>query len=55
MNYEVVWHGPVHDVLYVVEAGTEDDALQEVARALNEDDDEWLDGHLVADDDQEDD
>jgi hypothetical protein len=45
--FELAWHGPVGDVYYRVEADTEEDAMQEVCRALNEDDQRWLRAHKI--------
>ncbi len=45
MIFELTWHGPVCDRHYVVEADTEEDAMHEVARALNENDEKWLRSH----------
>jgi hypothetical protein len=47
MKFDVTWHGPVCDRYYAVEADTEEDAFHEVARALNENDEEWLRSHEV--------
>jgi hypothetical protein len=43
--FELTWHGPVCDVPFSVEADTEEDAMHEVARALNENDEKWLRSH----------
>ena len=47
MIFELTWHGPVCDVTYSVEADTEEDAMQEICRALNEDDERWLRAHEI--------
>jgi hypothetical protein len=43
--FELTWHGPVCEVTYPVEADTEEDAMHEVARPLNENDEKWLRSH----------
>jgi hypothetical protein len=43
--FELTWQSPVCDVTYSVEADTEEDAMQEVCRALNENDEKWLRRH----------
>ena len=45
MKFDLTWHGPVCDRSYAVEADTVEDALAELARALNENDEEWLRSH----------
>jgi hypothetical protein len=45
MKFDLIWHGPVCDCYYRVEADTEEDAFNEVARALNENDEKWLRSH----------
>ena len=47
MIFELTWHGPVCDVTYSVEADTEEDAMQEICRALNEGDERWLRAHEI--------
>lgn len=45
MIFELTWSGPLCDATYSVEADAEEDAFAEVARALNENDEEWLRSH----------
>lgn len=49
MKFDLTWHGPVCDRSYAVEADTEEDALAELARALCENDEEWLRSHKAED------
>lgn len=39
MTYRLIWHGPVEDAEYDVEAETEDDAKHTLIAWLNGDDD----------------
>jgi len=44
-TFDIVWHGPVADQHFSVEADTEEEAMEQLGIALCENDEEWLDEH----------
>lgn len=44
MKHEVIWHGPVRDVHYLVEADTEDEAIERLSLWLCDPDDDNAEG-----------